>query len=67
MGIFSPTEIERRWSALWGRVNDVDAVVTTSFHNSYYLSGFPMKPWGRYAITALFRDSAPVLIVPRLE
>jgi Xaa-Pro dipeptidase len=65
--IFSQAEIERRWAALWKLVTEVDAVVTTSFHNSYYLSGFPMSPWGRYAITVLFRNSDPVLIVPRLE
>jgi Xaa-Pro dipeptidase len=65
--IFSPSEIERRWDKLWATATSVDSVVTCSFHNSYYLSGFPMNPWGRYAITVLFRNADPVLIVPELE
>jgi Xaa-Pro dipeptidase len=52
---------------LWRKAADVDAIVTCSFHNSYYLSGFPMNPWGRYAITVSFRNDDPVLIVPELE
>jgi Xaa-Pro dipeptidase len=47
MSIFSRSEIERRWSGLWQSVTDVDCVIARSFHNSYYLSGFPMLPWGR--------------------
>jgi Xaa-Pro dipeptidase len=67
MSIFSRSEIERRWSGLWQSVTDVDCVIACSFHNSYYLSGFPMHPWGRVAITVLFADGRPALIVPELE
>lgn len=65
--MFSQAEIERRWTGLWERVTDVDCLIACSFHNSYYLSGFAMHPWGRVAATVLFPDSPPALIVPELE
>jgi Xaa-Pro dipeptidase len=67
MPIFSAGEVRRRWAAVREHSNDLDCVVASSFHNSYYLSGFPMLPWGRFAVTILFRDDPPVLIVPTFE
>lgn len=64
--IFSQREIERRWSSLWQRLQ-VDCVVVPSFHNSYYLSGMPMPQWGRWALTVLFRDDEPVLVIPAIQ
>jgi Xaa-Pro dipeptidase len=67
VSIFSTGEVRRRWSAVRERLTDLDCVVAASFHNSYYLSGLPMLPWGRYAVTILFRDDPPVLVVPTFE
>jgi len=65
--IFSEEEIRRRWDAVRSRLGAVDCAVVPSFHNSYYLSGVPILQWGRFAITLLFRDSDPVLIIPAFE
>lgn len=67
MPIFSKDEIERRWRAVRARMGDADCLVVPSFHNSYYLSGAPVIQWGRWAITVLFRDADPVLVIPELE
>ena len=64
--IFSEVEIERRQTEICA-VLEADCLVVTSFHNSYYSSGFPMRQFGRYAVTLLFRDSDPVLLVPTFE
>ena len=65
--IFSEAEIRRRWDAVRNRLGSVDCAVVPSFHNSYYLSGVPILQWGRFAITLLFRDSDPVLIIPQSQ
>lgn len=67
MSLFTAAEIARRWAQVRKHLNDVECVVVPSFHNSYYLSGFPMVQGGRWAITVLFRDYDPVLIVPAFE
>jgi Xaa-Pro dipeptidase len=64
--IFSASEIERRQRVITDRLR-ADCVVIPSFHNSYYASGFPMRQFGRYSITILFRDSDPVIIAPTFE
>jgi Xaa-Pro aminopeptidase len=65
--IFSRQEIERRWTAVRQRLGDCECLVAPSFHNSYYLSGLPVLQWGRAAVTVLFRDHAPVFIIPAFE
>src|SRR5919201_4825340 len=65
--IFSEAEMRRRWDAVRSRLGAVDCAVVPSFHNSYYLSGVPILQWGRFAITLLFRDSDPVLVIPAFE
>ena len=67
MAIFTRGEIERRWNAVRARLGELECAVVPSFWNSYYLSGVPVVQWGRWAITLLFRDRAPVLIIPELE
>jgi creatinase len=67
MAIFSAGEIERRWHAVQGRLANEDCLVALSFHNSYYLSGLPMLQWGRFSVTILFSDDAPILITPDFE
>jgi len=67
MTIFTRDEIERRWNAVRAHLGNVECAVVPSFWNSYYLSGVPVVQWGRWAITLLFRDRAPVLIIPELE
>lgn len=66
MPIFSPSEVRRRQSEITARL-EADCLVVASFHNSYYASGFPMRQFGRYAVTILFRDGDPVLLVPEFE
>jgi Xaa-Pro aminopeptidase len=48
-------------------MGDAQCLVVLSFHNSYYLSGVPVIQWGRWAITTLFRDDDPVLVIPEFE
>lgn len=67
MAIFTENEIKRRWSAVRSRMGEAECLVVSSFHNSYYLSGVPVIQWGRWAITVLFRDIDPVLVIPELE
>ena len=67
MPIFSRDEIERRWEEVRACLGEAECVVAPSFHNSYYLSGVPVLQWGRFAITVLFRDREPVLILPASE
>lgn len=66
MPIFSPSEVRRRQREITARL-EAECVVVSSFHNSYYASGFPMRQFGRYAVTVLFRDGDPVLLVPEFE
>lgn len=65
--IFSPTEIERRWSELRNRLHPAECAVIPSFHNSYHQSGMPMVQWGRYAVTVIFAEREPSLIIPDFE
>lgn len=67
MPIFSSAEIERRWREVAARLGDADCLVVPSFHNSYYLSGVPVLQWGRFAVTVLFRDREPLLVLPAFE
>jgi len=67
MSIFTPSEIMRRWDLVRDHLGESECAVVPSFHNSYYLSGFPMIQWGRWAITVLFRDHDPVLTIPGFE
>lgn len=67
MPIFSRDEIERRWEAVVPRLGDAECAVVPSFHNSYYLSGIPVLQWGRFAVTVLFRDRDPALVLPAFE
>src|SRR5437660_6861330 len=66
MPIFTPAEIERRQRAIVARLS-ADCVVIPSFYNSYYASGFPMRQFGRFCITILFRDGDPVVVAPAFE
>ena len=66
MPIFSPSEIQRRQDKISAAMS-ADCLVIPSFHNSYYASGFPMRQYGRYAVTVLFRDGDPALLVPEFE
>lgn len=67
MPIFSREEIERRWRAVASRLGNAECAVVPSFHNSYYLSGLPVLQWGRFALTLLFRNREPVLVLPAME
>lgn len=66
MPIFSASEIQRRQHQILGLLKG-DCLVVVSFHNSYYVSGFPMRQFGRYSVTMLFQDSDPVMLVPAFE
>lgn len=67
MPIFTRGEIERRWNSVSARLGDAQCLVVPSFYNSYYLSGLPVIQWGRWAITILFRDRDPALVIPEFE
>jgi Xaa-Pro aminopeptidase len=67
MPIFTRGEIERRWKAVTARLGEAQCLVVPSFYNSYYLSGLPVIQWGRWAITILFRDRDPALVIPEFE
>lgn len=67
VGLFSDAEMRRRWDGVRSRLAHAECVVSPTFHNSYYLSGVPVKQWGRFAITVLFRDHEPVLVLPEFE
>jgi Xaa-Pro aminopeptidase len=49
------------------RKSDVDCTLVFSFHNSYYLSGVPIDPWGKYAVTIIPLEGDPVFIVPFID
>jgi Xaa-Pro dipeptidase len=65
--IFTAAEIERRWREVRSRLGEAECAVVPSFWNSYYLSGFPVPQWGRWAITVLFRDRDPAIVIPAFE
>lgn len=67
MAIFTPAEIQRRWSAVLDNLEEEQCIVIPSFHNSYYLSGMPMPRFGRFLVTILFKSGEPVLIAPDFE
>ncbi len=62
MSIFSKKEIEQRMETLRANLGDNDAGVFFSFTNSYYMSGVPILPWGRPAITIIPQNDEPVII-----
>lgn len=62
MSIFSKKEIERRMDTLRARLGENNAGVFFSFTNSYYMSGVPILPWGRPAITIVPKNGDPVII-----
>lgn len=67
MAIFTRQEIERRWAAVRAKFGQAECLVVPSFYNSYYVSGVPVVQWGRWAVTILFRDAEPVLVIPEFE
>ncbi len=67
VAIFTTAEIQRRWSAVLDNLGEEQCIVVPSFHNSYYLSGFPMPRYGRFLVTILFKSGEPVLIAPDFE
>jgi Xaa-Pro dipeptidase len=67
MAIFSTAEIEGRHEKLRPHLGVSDVVVAFSFFNSYYLSGVPIIPWGRPAITVVPKDSPPAMILATIE
>ena len=65
---FSPDEVRRRWAAVQHRMDEaLDALVVVSFHGSYYLTGMPVMPLGRWAVTVLPRSGAPAVVAPRID
>ena len=64
--IFSASEIIRRQREIVRRL-EAECVVIPSFHSSYYASGFPMRQFGRWSVTILFKEHPPALIVPVFE
>jgi len=62
LSIFSKAEIARRMDTLRAHLGDNDAGVFFSFTNSYYMSGVPILPWGRPAITVIPKVGDPVII-----
>ena len=66
---FSDAEMERRLAGLRRLMDYVglDAVVTTSFHNTLYYSNFWMTPFGRGHYAVIPRRGDPAVIAPRIE
>lgn len=62
MSIFSKQEIERRMDTMRTGLGENTAGVFFSFTNSYYMSGVPILPWGRPAITIVPKNGDPVII-----
>jgi Xaa-Pro dipeptidase len=67
MAIFTKNEIERRMRNLRSSLDNAECGIAVSFHNSYYLSGVPIPPWGRYAITIVPVDDSPAIVVPAFD
>lgn len=67
--IFSVAEIERRWSSVRERAAEagLDAVLATSYPNSYYLSGAPIHPFGRPIATLVPVEGEPAMILSVIE
>jgi len=64
VAIFTGGEIDRRLDALRSDLGTLDCAVIASFHNTYYLSGHPMVPWGRMAIVIVPADGDATVVLP---
>jgi Xaa-Pro aminopeptidase len=67
MPIFSKNEIGRRHARFRSEFGDCDIGIGFSFTDSYYLSGAPILPCSRPAITVIPKDSEPVMILAEIE
>ncbi|MEM7292357.1 MAG: Xaa-Pro peptidase family protein [Pseudomonadota bacterium] len=69
MQTFSNAEMQSRNANLRAVMAqfDVEAVVTTSFHNTLYYSNFWMTPFGRGHYAVLPREGDGTVVAPRIE
>ena len=69
MKLFSQNEMLRRVAALRVKMDrlELDASLTTSFHNTLYYTGFWMFPFGRFFGSVIPRDGDVALIAPELN
>ncbi len=70
LGLFSIHEMQRRVSHLQNVMEerDMDCVIATSVHTSFYYTGFWFGyPYGRYAAAIIPQKGEPVLIAPHME
>ena len=69
MRLFSEVEMRQRLDTLREEMDrmQVDAVVTTSFHNTLYYTGFWMFPFGRFYGSIIPKEGEVALISPDIE
>lgn len=69
MRLFSEGEMRRRLDALRGEMDrsQVDAVITTSFHNTLYYTGFWMFPFGRFYGSVIPKEGDVALFAPSIN
>jgi creatinase len=67
--VFTVAEMERRLEGLYGIMDrlGLDAVITTSIHNTLYYAGFYMAPFGRLHAAVIPRRGTPGVIGPLIE
>jgi Xaa-Pro aminopeptidase len=69
LAIFSRSELLRRTAALRDAMQrlGIDAVLATSYPNSYYLSGAPIHPFGRPMVTVIPAEGEPAMVISIIE
>lgn len=69
MQTFSEQEMQRRLVGLRATMKrvGVDAVITTSFHNTLYYSNFWMVPFGRLHASVILQQGEPAIVAPTIE
>ncbi len=69
MQTFSNSEMSRRQAdlSIVMEKTGVEAIITTSFHNTLYYSNFWMTPFGRGHFAVLPRNGDGAVIAPRIE
>jgi Xaa-Pro aminopeptidase len=67
--IFSVAELGRRTAGLREQlaVAGLDAMIATSYPNSYYLSGAPIHPFGRPIATVIPLEASPAMVISIIE
>jgi len=69
MPMFSENELRSRAEKFKATMREkkLDCAIAFSFHNSYYLSGVPISPWGRWVATVLPLKGDAAFVTPSLD